>query len=104
MNKNNNFNLEYIFFFLIFIWILNFFFTLYTLPPNVDDALYFTQSFFFSYTNELAYKDGLNTYYDFSKFPVFPLFQGFFLKFLLFINFLIFILIHFMFIKIFNYL
>jgi len=87
MNKNNNFNLEYIFFFLIFIWILNFFFTLYTLPPNVDDALYFTQSFFFSYTNELAYKDGLNTYYDFSKFPVFPLFQGFFLKFLLFINF-----------------
>ena len=81
------FQIKYIFFILSFIWILNFFCSFYKIPPNVDDAWYFIQSFFFSHTNELAYKDSsISSYYDFSKFPVFPFIQGIFFKIILFLK------------------
>ena len=81
------FQIKYIFFILSFIWILNFFCSFYKIPPNVDDAWYFIQSFFFSHTNELAYKDSsISSYYDFSKFPVFPFIKGIFFKIILFLK------------------
>jgi len=79
----NSLSLEKLFFFAFLFWILNFFWSIFTITPNVDDSWYFVPSLGLAHLNELAFHTDNYIYYDFSKFPIFSFLQGIFLKFFL---------------------
>ena len=76
----NSLSIKKLFFFTLFFWILNFFWSIFTIPPNVDDSWYFVPSLGLARLNELAFHTDNNVYYDFSKFPVFSFLQGILIK------------------------
>ena len=69
-------------FYLIFIsfWVINFFFSIYQIIPNTDDAFYTLPAIGFFQTNEVAFHQYDYTYTFFERFPLYTLFQGIFYK------------------------
>ena len=69
-------------FYLIFIsfWIINFFFSIYQIIPNTDDAYYSLPAIGFSHTNDISYLQLDDRFTFFERFPLYTLIQGLFYK------------------------
>ena len=69
-------------FYLIFIsfWVINFFFSIYQIIPNTDDAFYTLPAIGFSHTNDISYLQLDDRFTFFERFPLYTLIQGVFYK------------------------